>query len=128
MADTKLLNEPWFKDNRPVGFAHAATEEPKGNHRSSFTQFEHDVYQTFTELAELLIKKHKDYGPGNIGEAPGGAMNGLRVRMHDKLARINNLYEKNAEPENEPFEDAFKDIANYGIIGLMVLRGRWPNK
>ena len=128
MADSKLLNESWFKNNTYLQEKYREAEESRVNHRSSFTQFEHDVYQTFTELAELLIKKHKDYGPGNIGEAPGGAMNGLRVRMHDKLARINNLYEKNAEPENEPFEDAFKDIANYGIIGLMVLRGRWPNK
>ena len=34
--------------------------------------------------------KHKDYGPKNIAEAPGGALNGLRVRIHDKIARINN--------------------------------------
>jgi hypothetical protein len=77
------------------------------------------------ELSELLLSKHKDYGPKNISQAPGGAINGLRVRMHDKLARINNLIDSGASPEHESLEDSFKDVANYAIIGLLVLRGKW---
>jgi hypothetical protein len=77
------------------------------------------------ELSKLLISKHKDYGPKNISQAPGGAINGLRVRMHDKLARINNLIDSGASPEHESLEDSFKDMANYAIIGLLVLRGKW---
>lgn len=91
------------------------------------TQFELDVWQTYDELAELLLKKHNDYGPKNISDSPGGPLNGLRVRMHDKLARINNLIDNNKEPENESLEDSFKDMANYAIIGLLVLRGQWDN-
>lgn len=91
------------------------------------TQFELDVWQTYDELAELLLKKHNDYGPRNISDSPGGPLNGLRVRMHDKLARINNLIDNNKEPENESLEDSFKDMANYAIIGLLVLRGQWDN-
>lgn len=90
-------------------------------------QFELDVWQTYDELAELLLKKHNDYGPKNISDSPGGPLNGLRVRMHDKLARINNLIDNNKEPENESLEDSFKDMANYAIIGLLVLRGQWDN-
>ncbi len=89
------------------------------------TSFEVAVAQTFQELLDLLMSKHKDYGPKNIADAPGGALNGLRVRMHDKLARINNLYGSALEPEHESLEDSFKDIANYAIIGLLVLRGKW---
>jgi len=77
------------------------------------------------ELTELLLSKHKDYGPKNISDAPGGALNGLRVRMHDKLARINNLVDSGASPEHESLEDSFKDMANYAIIGLLVLREQW---
>lgn len=91
------------------------------------TKFELDVWQSYDELAELLLKKHNDYGPKNISESPGGPLNGLRVRMHDKLARINNLIDNNKEPENESLEDSFKDMANYAIIGLLVLRGQWNN-
>jgi hypothetical protein len=76
-------------------------------------------------LAELLIKKQKDYGPKNISDSPGGPLNGLRVRMFDKLARINNLLETGAKPENESLRDSFMDIANYAIIAMMVLDKQW---
>jgi hypothetical protein len=89
--------------------------------------FEHDVATTFQELIDLLLSKHKDYGPKNISDSPGGAINGLRVRMHDKLARINNLVDSGNNPEHESLEDSFKDMANYAIIGLLVLRGQWDN-
>ena len=44
------------------------------------------VFEYFDINAQLLISKHRDYGPKNISQSPGGALNGLRVRMHDKLA------------------------------------------
>lgn len=83
------------------------------------------LYSLTEELNELLLSKHRDYGPRNISDAPGGALNGLRVRMHDKLARINNLVDNDASPEHESLEDSFKDMANYAIIGLLVLRDKW---
>jgi hypothetical protein len=87
--------------------------------------FEYSVGQTYQELIDLMISKHNDYGPKNISDSPGGAVNGLRVRMHDKLARINNLVDSGKNPEHESIEDSFKDMANYAIIGLLVLRGQW---
>lgn len=87
--------------------------------------FERDVAKVFKELEKLLLSKHRDYGPRNIADAPGGAINGLRVRMHDKLARINNLVDSKKSPEHESLEDSFKDMANYAIIGLLVLRDKW---
>ena len=88
-----------------------------------------DVESTFNELQELLIKKHLDYGPKNISQSPGGPVNGLRVRMHDKLARINNLVDKGvSNPQYESLEDSFKDMANYAIIGLLVLRQQWDSE
>jgi hypothetical protein len=90
------------------------------------TQFEEDVRIVYDELMSILLKKHKDYGPKNIAEAPGGALNGLRVRIHDKLARINNLIDKGSnQPEYESLEDSFADMANYAIIGMLVLRDKW---
>jgi hypothetical protein len=89
------------------------------------TDFELDLQQIADDLVDLLLKKHKDYGPKNISDSPGGALNGLRVRMHDKLARINNLYDGNKRPENESLEDSFRDLANYAIIGIMVLQKKW---
>lgn len=91
-------------------------------------QFISNVCNTFGELEELLLKKHEDYGPKNISDSPGGPLNGLRVRMHDKLARINNLIDNNRNPNNESLEDSFIDMANYAIIGLLVLRNQWDNE
>jgi hypothetical protein len=89
------------------------------------SQFEDDVRIVYDELMSVLIKKHKDYGPKNIADAPGGALNGLRVRIHDKTARINNLLDFRRKAEYESLEDSFKDLANYAIIALLVLRDKW---
>jgi hypothetical protein len=79
-----------------------------------------------TELRIIMIRKHQDYGPFNIANAPGGAMNGLLVRMHDKMARLENLYYKKSDtPNYESIEDTFIDLANYAIIGLLVQRRQW---
>ena len=84
-----------------------------------------DIDTITNELTALLLKKQQDYGPLNIAHAPGGAMNGLRVRMHDKLARLNNLIDKGNTPNYESIEDTLIDLANYAIIGLLVQRGQW---
>jgi hypothetical protein len=82
----------------------------------------------FQEAKALLLKKHEDYGPTNISNAPGGPLNGLRVRIHDKSARINHLLDSKVEPKNESLRDSFLDMANYAIIALMVIDGDWPEK
>jgi hypothetical protein len=89
------------------------------------SEFEIDLRVLAEDNLLLLLRKHKDYGPNNIALAPGGPINGLRVRMHDKLSRINHLYDTGATPENEPLRDSFIDMANYALIALMVLDGKW---
>lgn len=76
----------------------------------------------------LLLSKHADYGPLNISQSPGGALNGLRVRMHDKLARINHLIDSGADPQHESLIDSFIDLGNYALIAQLVIRGEWPKK
>jgi hypothetical protein len=94
------------------------------------SQLELDVWTVSDELNSLLLSKHRDYGPTNISLAPGGAVNGLRVRMHDKLARINHLLDSNRHdtPAHESLEDSFRDLANYAIISILVLKGKWPTE
>lgn len=78
-----------------------------------------------TSCIELLIKKNQDYGPDNINNAPGGALNGLNVRLYDKVSRLNNLLNNNKEPNYESIRDTFVDIVNYGIISLLILDNKW---
>lgn len=120
MADYNVSKSTWAQDKG----LHPRAGRTAGDGRIS-PAFEQAVADTFQELQDLLISKHIDYGPKNISESPGGPINGLRVRMHDKLARINNLVDNGTEPEHESLEDSFKDMANYAIIGLLVLRNKW---
>jgi hypothetical protein len=84
-----------------------------------------DAKVIVNSLLQTLYDKHKDYGPMNIAGAPGGPMNGLRVRMYDKLARLNNLIDTGDTPKYESIEDTLVDLANYAIIALLVQRGQW---
>lgn len=90
--------------------------------------FEENVHAVFKELEELLLSKHHDYGPKNIANAPGGPHNGLRVRLYDKLARLSHWVEAGLSFKHETAEESYKDIANYGVIGLLVSRRMWPNE
>ena len=85
-----------------------------------------DVWRIMDQAGNLLVRKHHDYGPKNIAHSPGGPLNGLRVRMWDKIARINNLVDSNVNPSNESLRDSFLDLLNYSAIAMMVLDGKWP--
>lgn len=91
-------------------------------------EFVTDVWRILDAAGNLLIKKHHDYGPKNISQSPGGPLNGLRVRMWDKVARINNLIDSNVNPSNESLRDSFIDLLNYSAIAMMVLDGTWPDE
>ena len=89
-------------------------------------KFAADMWSVLDSAGNLLLSKHHDYGPKNIAGSPGGPINGLRVRMWDKIARINNLVDNNKNPNNESLRDSFLDLLNYSAIALMVLDNNWP--
>lgn len=79
--------------------------------------FNEGCQEVANELVKLICKKQHDYGHDNInafGEF------GLLVRTNDKIARLRNLIGK--EAITEPRIDAWKDIAGYAIIALMLDR------
>jgi hypothetical protein len=93
---------------------------------STEPSFEERSLEVWMAAYKLMLTKHHDYGPKNIALAPGGALNGLIVRMHDKKARYENLIERGVDPKNESLRDTFIDMANYALIAVMVLDGDWP--
>ena len=89
--------------------------------------FASDMWDVFDEAGLLLLKKHESYGPGNIANAPGGPANGLRVRMHDKMARLNHIIDHpGVDTNGESLDDTLIDLLNYCAIFLMVRKGAWP--
>ena len=86
------------------------------------------------EQYKLFCKKQMDYGPSNISMGTSLTTNdekrlslvGLIVRINDKVQRLLNLMVKNnRKAQNEPTDDAFKDLACYGIIAQIVQNGKW---
>ena len=104
------------------------TRTNQTNTNAISNEFTTDVWRILDAAGNLLIKKHHDYGPKNISLSPGGPLNGLRVRMWDKVARINNLIDSNVNPSNESLRDSFIDLLNYSAIAMMVLDGTWPEE
>ena len=91
-------------------------------------RFDRDVSALKRAEADVLMRKQHDYGAANIAQAPGGPLNGLAVRLYDKVSRLANLaaHGEVTEAHFESLEDTMLDIANYGTIGQMVLKGMWP--
>ena len=86
------------------------------------------------EMYEMFARKHMDYGLNNIDlggnltnqEDKKFSLTGLCIRLTDKISRLKNLLINGKNfVEGESMEDTFIDIANYGIIGLLVGRDKW---
>ena len=87
------------------------------------------------EQYELFLHKQHDYGPGNISvgttlktpEEVKLSLTGLWFRMNDKLQRVKTLLMNDRESavKDEPLEDAYLDVSNYGIMATIVGRGKW---
>lgn len=86
-----------------------------------------NMWSILDDAGNLLIKKHEAYGPKNISQAPGGPENGLRVRMWDKMARLNHILDNpGVDVNDESLEDTLKDLLNYCAIFILVRRNQWP--
>ena len=81
-----------------------------------------DYVETASGVLPLLRSKMEDYGYDNIDRF---GLDGLLVRLHDKIARLENLYERGAEANNESLTDTHADIIGYCIIGCMVAMDLW---
>ena len=87
------------------------------------------------EQYELFCHKQHDYGPGNISvgspllteEDIKLSLTGLWFRMNDKIQRLKTLLMSNRvnAVADEPMEDAFLDVSNYGIMATIVKNGKW---
>ena len=80
--------------------------------------FDIEQYKEF--VTNTLIKKQKDYGPENIARF---GLNGIVIRTHDKVARLENLRTKNSDGENESFDDTLLDIIGYSAVAIMWING-----
>ena len=100
-----------------------------------YPELSKEFKQIQIEMYAMFAAKHMDYGLNNI--ALGGdivnnsndkqfSLTGLCIRLTDKISRLKNLLINGRSfVEGEGMQDTFIDIANYGIIGLLVGRNKW---
>jgi hypothetical protein len=84
-------------------------------------ELERYMAQAFADVFAVWKKKQLDYGVANISEM--GEV-GVATRANDKVQRLMHLDGQAAA--NEPIEDSWVDLCDYGAIGLVVHRGQWP--
>ena len=97
------------------------------NTTNEFKKIQEEMYETF-------CKKQRNYGPDNISVGSNLetedeikiSLTGLWFRMNDKLQRVKTLLMtgRDSAVKDEPLEDAYLDVSNYGIMATIVGRGK----
>lgn len=86
--------------------------------------FQDAMLDVLSDISDTLIKKQLDYGPNAIKRF---GLEGIVIRMSDKMERLINLIELKKDPSvDESIEDTLFDLAGYAVIGLMYLEGNFP--
>ena len=102
---------------------------------SEYPQMTAEFKKLQREQYELFCKKQLDYGPGNISvgtdlkteEDIKLSLTGLWFRMNDKIQRLKTLLmsDRGSFVKDEPMEDAYMDVSNYGIMATIVKKRNW---
>ena len=94
---------------------------------NEFKRLQKEQYDTF-------CKKQYDYGQHNITlgmdlsdhDNRHLSITAIIIRINDKIQRLFNLVlRRKVKAQNEPIEDAFKDLSVYGIIAQIVSNEKW---
>ena len=139
MGDTRKAYEDLISEEE---FDKLVKENPDGitvslaveTFENEYPELSEEYKRISEEMYEMFARKHMDYGLNNI--ALGGdltndedkkfSLTGLAIRLTDKISRLKNLLINGKNyVKGEGMEDTFIDIANYGIIGLLVGRDKW---
>lgn len=84
----------------------------------------------FKKCLEIMGNKNADYSKGedalrnfhNVEMVRVNAKQGLMVRIVDKVTRIGNLLDSEARVKDESVDDTLRDLANYSILLLAVIK------
>lgn len=93
-------------------------------------QFQDEFKKTLDNMYLIMLKKNADYaktdpfGNFKLVEELGitNVEKGILVRIADKISRITNLIDKEAQVKDESIEDTLQDLANYAVILKIYLK------
>ena len=125
----KMVNKN-IKKSQESNQKHPIVEQMESEWPEMTTEFK----RLQREQYELFCRKQHDYGPGNISvgtqlQTPDEiklSLTGLWFRMNDKIQRLKTLLMGNKDSAvDEPLEDAYLDLSNYGIMATIVKNRKW---
>ena len=112
-----------------------STEQTIKDFEATYPELGGEFKKIQQEQYEMFAQKMLDYGIGNISlgstlEDPEDvtlSLTGIWLRINDKINRLKNLLKRNGKNyvQGEGMVDSFIDITNYGIIAMIVMRGKW---
>jgi hypothetical protein len=134
MSDREIMNSKYPK-NKIQEFMDNEINQTITIFEEEYPDLSQEFKQIQEEMYEMFARKHMDYGLNNITlggdilnnkEDKKFSLTGLCIRLTDKISRLKNLLVNGKNfVKGEGMEDTFIDIANYGIIGLLVGRDKW---
>jgi hypothetical protein len=77
---------------------------------------EFGAFYSEDEVTAIVCKKQADYGPENISKF---GRDGILVRLHDKVARLENLSKSGQSPNNESIKDNYLDVVGYSTVAAL---------
>jgi len=88
-----------------------------------------DGYKKVIDSAfDLAQRKGNDYG-GTINNITLTGLEGISVRLLDKVARVHNLTRTGKQQvKDESIRDTLIDMVNYAVYGVMMLDDTWEDK
>ena len=82
--------------------------------------------QVVSEALELAVRKNADYSGSKIDNISLTGVNGISVRLLDKVSRAYNLSSGSERKiKEESIRDTFIDIINYAVFAVMMIDNEW---
>jgi len=122
-------NNPGSEDIKPKKI------RTKSDFEKTYPELAIEFQKIQNEQYDLFASKMMDYGLGNISlgsdlntpEDRDLSLTGIWLRCNDKINRLKNILKRNGKTyvADEASIDSWVDISNYGIIAMLVTRGKW---
>jgi len=116
-------------DDEGVTYVPMTEEEVRGVIEDALelkTDMGREIVKAALECIKLFDNKQQDYGSANI--LMSGEL-GVACRLQDKASRIRHILIKQLKGDTkinyESLEDAYIDVANIGMIGMLLSRNLW---
>jgi hypothetical protein len=127
--------EKYYENNPEAANINPNTIRKNNDFEKLYPELAEEFQKIQKEQYDLFASKMMDYGLGNISlgsdlntrEDRDLSLTGIWLRCNDKINRLKNILKRNGKNyvAGEASIDSWVDISNYGIIAMLVTRGKW---